>query len=149
MDLARFTALAEIHGSDLARWPAAERGVARALVASDPAFAAAFAAAIALDEALDLWRTPHPSPALRNAVLASAPTPPQRRGRRIGFWASGAGLAAAAMAGVLCGAAASTAAMAEAKDEALGASATADGLGAFGGAAERRAPLRGDAGTAP
>ena len=56
-----------------------------------------------LDRLLDAYRTPAPSAALRERVLAAAPKP-----RRASFdpfwWASGAGLAAAGVAGLMFGA---------------------------------------------
>jgi len=133
MDIQRFQTLLDIHGSDFKRWPEAEGVAAKALAVQDPAFAAAYEDAIRLDEALDLWAVPAPSLALRAAVAASASTSRKVQWRRgLRFWISGAGLATAAVVGVVCGAAASTAAMADARDEALVASATSDGLGSFG-----------------
>ena len=127
MDIERFTVLADIHGSDLTRWPEAEREAARALSRTPGPFAATLAAAARLDEALDAWTATSPSNALRAQVIASAPNPRIAWRRGIGFWLSGAGLATAGLVGVLCGAAVSTAALGEAHDEALVVSATTDG----------------------
>jgi hypothetical protein len=139
MDIRRFQHLADIYGSDFKRWPEVEGLEARALVTQDPLFAAAYGEAIGLDETLDRWTAPAPSPALRAAVIASAATSRKTEWRRgLRLWISGAGLATAAVVGVVCGAAASTAAMADARDEALVASATSDGLGSFGAVDEGR-----------
>ena len=58
-----------------------------------------------LNRLLDAYRAPPPSAALRDRVLAAAP----KRGRRLGvdpfWWLSGAGLAAAGVAGLVVGAA--------------------------------------------
>lgn len=76
-----------------------------------------------LDHLLDSWRTAPPSMALRDAVLDGA----SRSGRSSiwphwlrwpRLWVAGAGLAAG-IAGVSCGALLSTAAVREARDEAL------------------------------
>ena len=156
MDVQRFQDLLDIHGSDFKRWPEAEGMDAKVLAAKDPTFAAVYEDAIRLDETLDHWTVPAPSPALRAAVAASAAIARKvgwRRGLR--FWISGAGLATAAAVGVICGAAASTAAMADARDEALVASATSDGLGSYGpgpsGTADegRQAAVRQDGRTQP
>jgi anti-sigma factor RsiW len=84
-----------------------------------------------LNSLLDDWRTEPPSAALRDAILAAAP----RRGdlpwralwlRRGQVWIAGAGLAAG-IAGVSCGAIFSTAAVREARDEALVAAVVSEG----------------------
>ena len=57
-----------------------------------------------LDQLLDAYRAPQPSPALRARVLAAAPKPPTWSSiaeRWLRAWAPGAGLAAAGLAGVL------------------------------------------------
>ncbi len=115
MDIKRFEELAEAYGGDIARWPTAEQTGGRAYLAADPdAARAALARAADLDEALDAWRVPHPSMALRDTVLAAAPRarPARAAGSPMGLWLwlSGAGFAAAAVAGVIVGIAASDAA---------------------------------------
>jgi hypothetical protein len=131
MKIGRFRALSEIHGSDLQRWPEAEREPARVRVNTDAAFAEILEDAAGLDEWLDHWTTPRPTAVLRDRVLASAPNPRTIRRARLGFWLSGAGFAAAGLVGMICGMTASSAVMADARDEALVASATSDGLGSF------------------
>ena len=106
MPIERFRALAEAYGGVIARWPEAERTSA-ASGASEPAYAAALAQAIALDAALDQWTVPGPSPALAAGIIAAAPPPPLRWGRKAKLWWSGMGLAA-----ILAGAAAGSMAVA-------------------------------------
>lgn len=101
----RFEDLAEAHGGAVARWPAAEREAAMALLAARPEFAhRVLARAEALDAALDGWRPPAVSHALMDAVVAQAPRP---RARRTAAWiwrgALGAGLAGACVAGLVLG----------------------------------------------
>ena len=57
-----------------------------------------------LNRLLDAYRTPAPSAALRERVLAAAPKGRRRGGFDPFWWASGAGLAAAGVAGVVFGA---------------------------------------------
>jgi hypothetical protein len=104
MTRARFAALAEAFGGEIARWPAADREAAAALLASDPDFAAAtLAEASGLDEVLAQWPAMEVRPALRQAVIAAAPRP------RPAFWSwtirlgLGAGLAGACASGVAAG----------------------------------------------
>jgi hypothetical protein len=112
MDENRFEALAGAYGADLRRWPEAERAAAEAFRAAAPdAARTILARADLLDAALDAWRTPAPSAALREAVLARAPVP-RSAARRFGFWLSGAGVAAAAAAaGIVVGVTASNTAV--------------------------------------
>jgi len=121
----RFRDLAEAWGGDLDRWPAAERDQARAFLAVSPDAAQALAEARGLDAALDAWRPPEASAALRERIIASAPAP---RRRSPWVWASpwlrGAGLAAACAAGVMAGAALSGRAAPDPAGEALIAVAT-------------------------
>jgi hypothetical protein len=119
MDLTRFEALADAYGADLRRWPAAERDAADALMAAEPQAARALlSAAEGLDDLLAASRPPAPSPALRAGILAAAP---RERRRRSGFglWLQGAGLATAAMVGVVVGASALTAMTADARADAV------------------------------
>lgn len=101
----RFAALADAHGGDLARWPAAERAAAAALARRSAAAQAALARAAALDAALDaLAAAPPPAASARLlaacAADAAAVCATRRRARRP-VWA---GLAAAAALGVALGA---------------------------------------------
>jgi hypothetical protein len=122
MNAERFETLAGAYGGDLRRWPAAERAAAEVFRTTEPDRAAVIlTAADDLDFALDAWRAPAPSAALREAVLAAAP-----RGRRaapfrsgLGLWLSGAGLAAVAVAGVIVGVVASSAAVSDARADAV------------------------------
>jgi ferric-dicitrate binding protein FerR (iron transport regulator) len=101
MGLTRFIALAEAYGGDIARWPEADQAGARAVLADAPAARAALAEAARLDALLALDTAPAPSDLLQRRVLRAAPAP-ARRVSRLGF-ASGAGWAAAAAAGVMAG----------------------------------------------
>lgn len=105
LDADRFTALAEAHGGDLARWPQDVREAARRRLAAAPELGRTLEEAASLDAALDAWRPQAASAALREAILAAAPK--VRRGLgvaalvlRMGL---GAGLAAACAAGVITG----------------------------------------------
>jgi hypothetical protein len=66
----QFETLLERCGPDLARWPAAERQQAEALLAGDAGAAAALADALALDALLRQTAPAGASPRLREAVLA-------------------------------------------------------------------------------
>lgn len=102
----RFEALAEAHGGAIARWPDDTRLAAEAFVAAEPRAARAILArAENLDAALDAWRPPQPSHALRERVIAAAPKAIRRAIRWtwvIGA-SAGAGLCAATAAGLLLG----------------------------------------------
>lgn len=86
-----------------------------------------------LDDLLDAWRVEPATMALRDTVLAGAPI--RRRGLSLRLlagprlWLAGAGVAAG-LAGISCGALVSTAAIHNARDEALVASAFPEGVGA-------------------
>lgn len=102
----RFEALAEAYGGDVARWPAADREDAALLMAQSPDFTSTvLARAGALDGILDDWRPTEVSHALREAVIAAAPTARRGAGLRGWFWRAGvgAGLAAACAAGLVVG----------------------------------------------
>jgi hypothetical protein len=99
----RFQQLTDSYGAEPKRWPAAERAAAQAFAEAQPeqARAALFAARM-IDAALDMSPAIEVRPALRNAILATAPKPrPRRKGAW--FWIPGAGLAAACAAGALAG----------------------------------------------
>lgn len=102
----RFEILAQAYGGDIARWPTPERDAAAMLMAAEPEFArVVLGDAGELDSALDLWAPMAVSPALRDAVIASAPAPRRRWGLRAWFLRAGvgAGLAAACAAGLVVG----------------------------------------------
>lgn len=100
---ARFAALAEAYGGDLARWPAAVRDAAAAALARDPVAAALLGEVARLDVALDRWRVPAPRAALVGAVLAVAPGLPLAW-TRARLWWSGIGFAGVGLGGALAGA---------------------------------------------
>ncbi len=102
----RFEILAQAYGGDIARWPAAERDAAAMLMAVEPEFARiVLSDAGELDATLALWAPMAVSPALREAVVASAPAPRRRWGPSAWFLRAGvgAGLAAACAAGLVVG----------------------------------------------
>jgi anti-sigma factor RsiW len=116
MSLARFETLLEAYGGQPARWPAAERAAAEALLASNPTARALHARAAELDALLDKLSAPQPSPALRARILAQAPRParPRLLSRLAqamlpagpvpyGWRPAGAALAAALVLGMLTG----------------------------------------------
>lgn len=101
----RFEELADAFGGDTARWPAAERDAAAALMLRAPDLArGVLAEAEALDAVLDAWRPAHVPAALLEQVLAKAP---RRRAAGLAAWlwrgAIGASLAGACAAGLLMG----------------------------------------------
>jgi len=94
---ARFEALAEAYGGEIAKWPAKLRDEAALVVAADPAFAQAVLAREAeLDAALDAVPYVPAAASLYERILAEAPA---RKVRRWRFWLAPAGLGAA-LAGV-------------------------------------------------
>lgn len=119
MDRARFEMLAEAYGADLRRWPAVERDAAALFASAEPEIARAILAeADDLDHLLFAAPSVVPSTALRQAVLAAAPKArPDPRG--LAFWLSGAGFAAAAVAGVIVGTSAASLAVRDARTEAV------------------------------
>lgn len=128
MELDRFKALAAAYGGQPARWPEAERAEAEALIASAPdACAAVLADETKLDGLLDRWGAPAPSADLRASVLAGAPVKGAARRLRLWeAWLPGAGLAAVAVAGVICGVTLFSFAVADVRSEAMVAAAAAD-----------------------
>jgi hypothetical protein len=110
MTPARFESLIAAYGADPARWPAAERAAAEALLARAPELRARTAQAAALDTALDRW--PSPAPPALDAEQLAARVSAMPQGRVVAFrprrraaalWPNAAGLAAAALAGFLIG----------------------------------------------
>ncbi|SLN45246.1 hypothetical protein [Oceanibacterium hippocampi] len=110
--LRRVIELLDAYGADPARWPAAERGLARLLESGQPTVEAHRAAAARLDRRLDeaafFAPGPAPSAALYGAVLARAPG--ARFGTRLAalwpfgpIWRPAAGLLMAALLGLTIG----------------------------------------------
>lgn len=102
----RFETLADAHGGDVARWPAAEREAASALMIAQPDLVRdVLARASALDAALDAWAPMVVTHELRARVVDAAPA--RRRPSRLAAWfwgaGAGAGLAAACAAGLAVG----------------------------------------------
>jgi len=93
MTAARLHAIIDAYGADPARWPAAERDAALALLVRSPEARRHHDAAAGLDAALDASPVEVPSPALAARVLRATP---RRRPVRVGRWAA-APLAAAAV----------------------------------------------------
>jgi hypothetical protein len=102
MDRQRFLTLVEAYGAEPRRWPAAERESAEAFARTDPEAAGALADAAALEAVLDASVPPQPSAATRRRILEAAPRR-RRSAMDLGWWISGAGLAAAGVAGVVFG----------------------------------------------
>jgi anti-sigma-K factor RskA len=111
MTLERLRAVIEAYGTSAARWPAAEREAAAALVAGSAAARALMTEAAPLDELLDAVPAVAPTPAMRSAVLAMAPRaiPSLGNGWRafigeLGGWRlAGAVLAASLALGIVSG----------------------------------------------
>lgn len=114
----RLIELIEVWGADPASWPAEERAAARAMLAAHPErFAAALEAARGLDLLLGTLPDITPSPALTEAIIASAP----RAAKPFGLprwlslqapWFPAGGFAAAAL-GLIMGLTIAPAAVAE------------------------------------
>jgi anti-sigma-K factor RskA len=121
MDLDQLRTIIDGHGPRLEDWPAAERQAAEALMADSAAARALLAEARALDRLLDTVPALSPTPALRTAILATAPRAPARPQagqslfgrlaeaatdlwRELGGWRlAGAALAASLVLGILAG----------------------------------------------
>ena len=103
MNRERFLAMIEAYGAEPRRWPAAERAAGVAFAEADAKAAAALRDAARFDGVLDESRPLAPSPALRRRVVDAAPRPRVRRSP-LRWFAPGAGLAAAGVAGVVFGA---------------------------------------------
>lgn len=73
MTLNRFRRLLDAYGADLARWPAAERQAARALIAADPRARQARDETAELDAMLDRFAPEPVSPARVAAALRALP----------------------------------------------------------------------------
>lgn len=107
LSLQRFAALAEAYGSDLARWPEAERDGAAPLAETE-AGRVILDRARRLDRLLATYRVPEPSSALAGRVLADAGRVARTR-RLVRRWWTGLGLAGVGLAGAIAAATAATA----------------------------------------
>lgn len=127
MDARRFAALAEAYGSDLRRWPQAEREAASTFASSETGQAISQKAGT-LDALLDSYSVPHPGKALHDTILRTADLHIVRR-RRQRFWWLGLGLAGIGLAGAIAGLALVTVVTPEAQTDhyVLDANATAFG----------------------
>jgi len=111
MTMERLRAVIESYGTSPARWPAAEREAAAALLAESAATRTLLAEAAPLDELLDAVPAVAPTPAMRAAILALAPRATLRpsSGWRalidaLGGWRlAGAVLAASLVLGIVSG----------------------------------------------
>jgi hypothetical protein len=133
MTFERFQWLAEAWGGAIARWPADTQDAAYAFMAASPDQAdAVLAEARRTDALMDQAAPLAPSMALRDRILAAAPTAPRERGA-LWRWMTGAsvgaGLAAATAAGVMAGVSLSLAQAPVGEDEALLTSLYDSGLG--------------------
>jgi len=104
MTVERFADLAEIYGGDVARWPEAEREVARALLAAEPVrLEVVLADAARLDRLLDLAPAQSADAALLGRLIAAAPRPASAMQRWLAGAGAALGLGVAALAGVTVG----------------------------------------------
>lgn len=105
MNTERFQELADAFGADLRRWPDLERFTAERFLRDSPQEARAILdGAAELDVFLDKAASAAPSLALKERIIALAPRQLRPAFTRRGAWASGAGLAAACVLGVMVGA---------------------------------------------
>ena len=111
MDLARLAEILDAYGADPRRWPADEHAAVEALIAGSPEAATMREDAAALDMLMDLSTAPAPSPELMARVLA-AREPADADGWLSFLWPFGpvwqpaSAMAAAAVLGIVIGAAA-------------------------------------------
>jgi len=103
MTAKRFVELAEAFGGDIRRWPVETRGPAFAWLEAHPEQRQVLLDAAMLDAVLNASAPALGSGVLREKFLASAPRA-RPAVRRASAWVSGAGLAAACVAGVMLGA---------------------------------------------
>lgn len=109
MNKDRFAAILDAYGAAPRRWPAAEREAARAFLAADAHARVMQGEAEGLDEVLSAAPALAAPPELRARVLSAAPrsgrlAPGTAASGWTRFWAPGAGLAAAGVAGLMFGA---------------------------------------------
>src|SRR5262249_31939877 len=111
MTLARLRAVIEAYGASAARWPAAERAAAAALLAESVEARALVTEAAPLDDPPDSVPATARPPALRAAILAAAPRAAPRQGvgwraliGELGGWRlAGAVFAASLVLGMVSG----------------------------------------------
>ena len=112
MTLERLRAVIEAYGTSPPRWPAAERAAAASLLAESAAARALVTEAAPLDELLDAVPAIAPTPAMRAAILALAPSRARPRagdgwraliGELGGWRLGGAVLAASLVLGIVSG----------------------------------------------
>jgi len=106
MTLQRFLRLVEAYGSQLSRFPEAERGAAEALLRISEPARAALTEEAGLDSLLDTFTTPDLSPALLrkiNEIPVRMPVTRRARWPLQRLWAPAFGWAAAAALGVILG----------------------------------------------
>lgn len=77
MTLERFATILDAYGGEVWRWPAEERVAAERLLTASPEARALRERAAILDRALEEAPSLRPSPALRRAVLQTAPAAPR------------------------------------------------------------------------
>ena len=100
----RFTALSQAYGGHLDRWPVDERSDAVRLCQDRPRWSAQILSEAArLDDLLDAFGLDAPSNELRQRIYARVR--PEPTSLPLGLRGWGFGLAAASLAGVICGAA--------------------------------------------
>ena len=100
----RFTALSQAYGGHLDRWPVDERSDAVRLCQDRPKWTAqVLSEAARLDDLLDAFGLDEPSNDLRQRIYARTRSGPATIPLGLRGW--GFGLAAASLAGVICGAA--------------------------------------------
>jgi len=97
--LKRFEQILDAYGADPSRWPEGERAQAEAFLAGSAEAQAMAQGAHELDGWLNTATAHAPSELLQRRVLKAAPGAP----RHVFGWASGAGWAAAAAAGLVLG----------------------------------------------
>lgn len=108
MDLARLAEILDAYGADPSRWPVSERAAVEALIAGSPEAAAMREDAAALDMLMEISAAPAPSPELMVRVLADN----EPSGWLSALWPFGpvwqpaSAMAAAAVLGIVIGAAA-------------------------------------------
>lgn len=83
---AQFEDRLDRHGSDLSRWPDAERVAAGMLLATSPPMRAAHARAAMLEQRLAAFEAPEPSSALRRNLLADFAAQQARGGWQDRLW---------------------------------------------------------------
>ncbi len=121
----RFTALSQAYGGHLDRWPVDERSDAVRLCQERPHWTAqVLSEAARLDDLLDAFGLEAPSNDLRQRIYARVR--PAATARPLGLRSWGLGLAAASLAGMICGAALMNLAVPDLSNDAVVVSALGD-----------------------